>query len=106
LIKPGSSKTIILEEEHVKKGVVQLFVFDSTNRRSRQRHRCGVRLSKGKWGVVGVALVHHFHAQVGTVNYLSPGGDHLALGIRDRLVGVEAVQVEGHGAYAKTLEWP
>ena len=31
---------------------------------------------------------------------------HLALGIKDRLVGVEAVQVEGHRADAQTLEWP
>ena len=31
---------------------------------------------------------------------------HFALGIKDRLVGVEAVQVEGHRADAQTLEWP
>jgi hypothetical protein len=85
---------------------VQLFVFDSTNRQSRQRHRCGVGHSQVKRDVVGVALVHHLHTQVGTVDHLSPGGDHLALGIKDLLVGVEAVQVEGHPADAKTLEWP
>jgi hypothetical protein len=53
---------------------------------------------------VGVALMHHFYTEVGSVDHLSPGGDHLALGIKDRLIGIEAVQVEGHPADAQTLE--
>ena len=85
---------------------MQLFLFESTNRRSRQHHRYGDGRSQVKRDVVGVVLEHHLHTQIGTVDHLSPGGDHHALGIKDRLVGVEAVQVEGHRAYAKTLEWP
>ena len=50
--------------------------------------------------VVGVALVHHFHAEVGTVDHIGPDGNHLALGIKVRPVEVEAVQVEGHRAHA------
>ncbi len=53
---------------------------------------------------MGVALMHHFYTEVGSVDHLSPGGDHLALGIKDRLIGIEAVQVEGHPADAQTLE--
>jgi hypothetical protein len=48
----------------------------------------------------------HVHAEVGTLDHLSPGGDRLALGIKDRLVGVETVRVEGHRADDQTLEWP
>merc|ERR1712100_63002 len=51
--------------------------------------------------VVSVALVHHFHAEAGTVEDVSPGVQHTTLGIQDGLVEVEAVQVEGHGAHAE-----
>jgi len=50
---------------------------------------------------VSVALVHHFHAQTSAVQNISPGVDHTTLGIQDRLVEVEAVQVEGHRAHAQ-----
>ena len=50
---------------------------------------------------MSVALVHHFHAEAGTVEDVSPGVQHTTLGIQDGLVEVEAVQVEGHGAHAE-----
>ena len=43
---------------------------------------------------MSVALVHHFHTEVGAVQHVSPGVQHTTLGIQDRLVEVEAVQVE------------
>merc|ERR1711943_81333 len=51
--------------------------------------------------VVSVALVHHFHAEAGTVQHISPGVQDAALTIKDGLVEVEAVQVEGHGRHAE-----
>merc|ERR1712100_44250 len=51
--------------------------------------------------VVSIALVHHFHAEVGAVQNISPGVQNTALSIKDGLVEVEAVQVEGHGADAQ-----
>merc|ERR1712100_959169 len=54
--------------------------------------------------VVSVALVHHFHAEVGAVQHISPGVQDAALTIKDGLVEVEAVQVEGHGADAQGSE--
>merc|ERR1712100_1011410 len=51
--------------------------------------------------VVSVALVHDFHAEVGAVQNISPGVQNTALSIKDGLVEVEAVQVEGHGADAQ-----
>ena len=50
---------------------------------------------------MSVALVHHFHAEAGTVEDVSPGVQNTTLGIQDGLVEVEAVQVEGHGAHAE-----
>ena len=47
---------------------------------------------------MSVALVHYFHTQVGAVDYICPGADYAALAIHDRLVEVESVQVERHGA--------
>ena len=44
---------------------------------------------------MSVALVHHFHAKAGTVQHISPGVQDAALTIKDGLVEVEAVQVEG-----------
>ncbi len=46
---------------------------------------------------MSVALVHHFHAETGTVHQVSPGVQDAALTIQNGLVEVEAVQVEGHG---------
>merc|ERR1711943_77232 len=51
--------------------------------------------------VVSIALVHHFHAEAGTVQHVSPGVQDAALTIKDGLVEVEAVQVEGHGRHAQ-----
>ena len=50
---------------------------------------------------MSVALVHHFHAEVGAVQHISPGVQDAALTIKDGLVEVETVQVEGHGGHAK-----
>ena len=49
---------------------------------------------------MSVALVHDFHAEVGAVQNISPGVQDAALTIKDGLVEVETVQVEGHGADA------
>ena len=49
---------------------------------------------------MSVALVHHFHAEVGAVQHISPGVQDAALSIQNRLVEVETVQVESHGADA------
>ena len=46
---------------------------------------------------MSVALVHDFHAEVGAVQHISPGVQDTALTIKDGLVEVETVQVEGHG---------
>merc|ERR1711991_751251 len=54
--------------------------------------------------VVSVALVLHFHAEVGTVQHISPGVQDAALTIQDGLVEVETVQVESHGADAHGSE--
>merc|ERR1711943_70258 len=54
--------------------------------------------------VVSVALVHHFHAEAGTVQHISPGRKHPSLTIKDGLVEVETVQVESHGADAQGSE--
>merc|ERR1712005_17947 len=51
--------------------------------------------------VVSVALVHHFHTEVGAVQHISPGVQDAALTIKDGLVEVETVQVEGHGGHAE-----
>ena len=50
---------------------------------------------------MGIALVHHFHAEAGTVEDVGPGVDHAALAIEDRLVEVETVEVESHRAHAQ-----
>ena len=39
---------------------------------------------------MSIALVHHFHAKAGTVQYISPGVQDAALTIKDGLVEVEA----------------
>ena len=53
---------------------------------------------------MSVALVHHFHAEVGAVQHISPGVQDAALTIKDGLVEVETVQVESHGADAQGSE--
>ena len=57
----------------------------------------GVDSAAARSGSCSVALVHHFHAEAGTVQHVGPGVQDAALTIKDGLVEVEAVQVEGHG---------
>ena len=53
---------------------------------------------------MSITLVHDFHAEVGAVQHISPGVQNFALTIKDGLVEVETVQVEGHGADAHGRE--
>jgi len=55
----------------------------STDRRCAQRHGGDGGGGEIKGEVVSIALMHHLHAEVGTVDHIRPGGDHLALGIED-----------------------
>ena len=64
---------------------------------SLQSHGSGLNGSQVEGEVVSVALVHDFHAEVGAVQHVSPGVQDAALTIKDGLVEVETVQVEGHG---------
>ena len=66
---------------------------------SGERHGGGLGRSQVQGEVVGIALVHHFHAQAGAIHHVSPGVHHPALTIQDGLVEVEAVEVEGHGGH-------
>ena len=50
---------------------------------------------------MSVTLMHDFHAQTSAVEYVCPGVEHTTLTIKDGLVEVETVQVEGHGADAQ-----
>ena len=50
---------------------------------------------------MGVPLVHYLHPETSTVQNVSPGVEHTVLAVHDGLVEVEAVQVEGHCAYAE-----
>ena len=45
----------------------------SADGRSLQSHRSGLSSSQVEGEVVSVALVHHFHAEVGAVQHISPG---------------------------------
>merc|ERR1712159_953521 len=72
----------------------------SADGRCLQSHGSGLSSSQVEGEVVSVALVHHFHAEVGAVQHISPGVQDAALTIKDGLVEVETVQVEGHGADA------
>jgi hypothetical protein len=49
---------------------------------------------------MSITLVHNFHSKVCTVKYVTPGWNNLALRIKNRLIEVETVQVESHGANA------
>merc|ERR1711943_164722 len=66
-----------------------------------ESHGSGLSSSQVEGEVVSIALVHHFHAEVGAVQHISPGVQDAALTIKDGLVEVEAVQVERHGAHAQ-----
>ena len=51
---------------------------------------------------MSVTLVHHFHTQTSTVEHICPGVDHFALGLNNRLVEVETVEVECHGGHTQS----
>ena len=53
---------------------------------------------------MSVALVHNFHTQTSTVEYVCPGVEHTTLTIDDGLVEVETVQVECHRGNTKCGE--
>jgi len=53
---------------------------------------------------VSVALMHHFETKVGSVQDVSPGVDDTTFRLNDRLVKVETIEVECHGAHAKGSE--
>ena len=48
---------------------------------------------------MGVALVHGFNAEIAAVENIGPGWDHAALMIKNRVVEVEAVEVEGKAGH-------
>ena len=81
-----------------------LFSFVSTDSRSGESNRGAFSSSKVEREVVSVALVHDFHAQTSAVENVCPSVDHFALTINDRLVEVETVEVECHGANTKSSE--
>jgi len=66
----------------------------STDGRSLQSHRSGLSSSQVEGEVVSVALVHHFHAEAGTVQHISPGVQDAALTIKDGLVEVEPFRLK------------
>ena len=68
----------------------------STDGRNLQSHDTCLRSCQVERLVVSVALVLHFYPEIGTVQHVSPGVQDAALTIKDGLVEVEAVQVEGH----------
>ena len=80
------------------------FLDISTDSRCGESNRGAFSSGKVEWEVVCVTLVHHFHTQVGTVQNISPGVEDTTLRVNDRLVEVETVQVECHGANTKSSE--
>ena len=53
---------------------------------------------------MSVTLVHNFHTQTCTVQNVCPGVEDTTLTVEDRLVEVEPVKVECHGANTKSSE--
>ena len=53
---------------------------------------------------MSITLVHNFHTKTSTVQNVCPGVDNFSLGLNDRLVEVETVEVERHSADAKSSE--
>ena len=72
--------------------------------RSRQRYRSRLTRRQIQREVVRIALVHHFHPQVRTVENVRPRAHHTPLRVDDALVEVEPVQVERHRADAQRRE--
>ena len=83
----------------------------STDSRCLKCNRSGLSSSKVQGEVVCVTLMHNFHTQTSAVENVCPGVQDLSLIIQNRLVEVETVQVECHGANTKCGEpdadyWP
>ena len=60
---------------------------------------------------MSITLMHDFHTKTSSVEDVSPGVDHLAVGCQDRLIEIKTIQVEGHSRYAQsckpdTNDWP
>ena len=53
---------------------------------------------------MSITLVHDFHTQTSTVQNVCPGVEDTTLTVDDRLVEVESVKVECHGANTKSSE--
>ena len=51
--------------------------------------------------IVGISFMHDFHSESSAVEHVGPGVQNSSLSVDDRLVEVEAVEVEGHGANAE-----
>ena len=73
----------------------------STDGRCRKSNRSARSSSKIEREVVSITLVHHFETKVSTVQDVSPGVDDTTAAIEQRLVEVETVEVECHGANTK-----
>jgi hypothetical protein len=71
---------------------------------SSQSNRSCLTSSQVEGEVVSIALVHHFHTQVSPVEDVGPSADYTTLRVNDRLVEVETVEVERHGADAQCGE--
>ena len=75
---------------------------NSTDCWSLECHRCGFSGCQIQWKVVSITFMHHFHTKVGTVENVSPCRNDMILRVNQRLVEVETIQVEGHGANTKS----
>ena len=80
------------------------FLGNSTDGWSSESNRSAFSSSQVQWEVMCVTLVHYLHPEVGTVKNISPGVEHTTLRVDDRLVEVETVEVECHGANTKSGE--
>ena len=58
------------------------------------RRATGRSQQPGRGEVVSVALVHHFHAEAGTVEDVSPGVQNTTLGIQDGLVELKPFRLK------------
>ena len=59
-----------------------------------QSHGSGLSSSQVEGEVVSIALVHHFHAEVGAVQHISPGVQDAALTIKDGLVELKPFRLK------------
>jgi hypothetical protein len=61
--------------------------------------------------LMGISLVHHFHSETCSVEYISPGINYLSFRTHNGLVEIKSVQVESHGTNTKSSKpntnyWP